>query len=101
METLASLEARARELAAQIASAKAVEKAEEDKKLVVIPLEGADGEIHLHEVSAGAARALLKNSTIAKAVNAQTEDAGAKKPESGNKPKRFGRVRKILTRRVI
>jgi len=86
-ESVQDMERQAAELAARIASAKAVERTAEDNELVVIPLVGSDGEMHLHKVSAGAARLLLKNSSIAAA--AKTEDKAKAKPKakSGDKPK--------------
>lgn len=94
---LQELEAQAAQLAAQIASAKAVAQAAEDNELVIIPLEGADGEMHLHKVTAGAARILLKNSAIAKAV-AQPEGQVA---NNATQPGKKGWLKRHLVPRKV
>jgi hypothetical protein len=72
-ESLADLERQARELARQMATIKAQIKDAEDNEIVVIPLRGADGEVHLHKVAAGAARILLDKALNEAKSTAQTE----------------------------
>jgi len=84
MESIVELEEQARILAAKIASAKAVKQAENGKKVVTIPLQRADGEVEMYEVSGAYATALLKDSSIAKAVQAQVPTEGKAEAKPGN-----------------